>query len=397
MQRPDSLIHNLPLWILRFVLLLIAGAIGIYAMYTVPAVSGKGLLQLAAFAVVMIIAVLTIGLDILVHPKKLDTISAVYFGLIVGLFLTYVAGLALAPFLDLIDPPNASLPSGGAGGMPNPLRHPMSTPLRNVIQLVLGMVLCYVCISFLLQTKNDFRFIIPYVEFAKEVKGTRPVVVDTSVVIDGRIADVVETKILDDPLIMPRFVLAELHAIADSADRLRRSRGRRGLDILNRLRNNPEVELQIYDRELPEWSDQPVDMKLVLMAKHLNARIITNDFNLNKVARLHGVEVINLNDLANALKPAYLPGEELEVYLVRPGEEDGQGVGYLEDGTMVVVEDGREHLHRQVRAVVTSTLQTSAGRMIFGKFKEELGTPSAGVPQEEMGKQRSAHRSAKRR
>ncbi len=397
-QRPDSLIHNLPLWILRFVLLLIAGAIGIYAMYAVPAVSGKGLLQLVAFAAVMVIAVMTIGLDILVHPKKLDTISAVYFGLIVGLFLTYVAGLALAPFLDLIDPPATSLPSGSAGGMPNPLRHPMSTPLRNVIQLVLGMVLCYVCISFLLQTKNDFRFIIPYVEFAKEVKGTRPVVVDTSVVIDGRIADVVETKILDDPLIMPRFVLAELHAIADSADRLRRSRGRRGLDILNRLRNNPEIELQIYDRELPEWSDQPVDMKLVLMAKHLNARIITNDFNLNKVARLHGVEVINLNDLANALKPAYLPGEELEVYLVRPGEEDGQGVGYLEDGTMVVVEGGREHLHRQVRAVVTSTLQTSAGRMIFGKFKEELGgSPGNASREEPAGRQRTASRSSKRR
>ncbi len=394
-QRPDSLMGNLPLWILRFVLLLIAGAIGIYAMYTVPAVSGKGLWQLVAFAVVMLIALLTIALDILVHPKKLDTISAVYFGLIVGLFLTYVAGLALAPFLDLIDPPT-TLPTGGTSGMPNPLRHPMSTPLRNVIQLVLGMVLCYVCISFLLQTKNDFRFIIPYVEFAKEVKGTRPVVLDTSVVIDGRIADVVETKILDDPLIMPRFVLAELHSIADSADRLRRSRGRRGLDILNRLRNNPEVELQIYDRELPEWHDQPVDMKLVLMAKHLNARIITNDFNLNKVARLHGVEVINLNDLANALKPAYLPGEELEVYLVRPGEEDSQGVGYLEDGTMVVVEGGREYLHRQVRAVVTSTLQTSAGRMIFGKFKEALGNGSHAPRESTAGRQHASRRPSRK-
>ncbi len=394
-QRPDSLMGNLPLWILRFVLLLIAGAIGIYAMYTVPAVSGKGPWQLVAFAAVMVIALLTIGLDILVHPKKLDTISAVYFGLIVGLFLTYVAGLALAPFLDLIDPPT-TLPTGGTSGMPNPLRHPMSTPLRNVIQLVLGMVLCYVCISFLLQTKNDFRFIIPYVEFAKEVKGTRPVVLDTSVVIDGRIADVVETKILDDPLIMPRFVLAELHSIADSADRLRRSRGRRGLDILNRLRNNPEVELQIYDRELPEWHDQPVDMKLVLMAKHLNARIITNDFNLNKVARLHGVEVINLNDLANALKPAYLPGEELEVYLVRPGEEDNQGVGYLEDGTMVVVEGGREYLHRQVRAVVTSTLQTSAGRMIFGKFKEALGNGSHAPRESTAGRQHASRRPSRK-
>ena len=214
---------------------------------------------------------------------------------------------------------------------------------------VLGMILCYVCISLLLQTKDDFRFIIPYVEFAKEVKGLKPYVLDTSVVIDGRIADVVETKILDSQLIMPRFVIAELQAIADSSDRLRRSRGRRGLDILNRLSNNSEVDLKIYDRELPEFAGQPVDLKLVLLAKHLQGKIVTNDYNLNKVARLHGVGVINLNDLANALKPVVLPGENLEVRIVKPGEEPGQGVGYLDDGTMVVVEGGREHINKTVR------------------------------------------------
>jgi uncharacterized protein YacL len=235
------------------------------------------------------------------------------------------------------------------------------------VQLLLGMVVCYICISVLIQTKDDFRFIIPYVEFAKEVKGLKPYVLDTSVVIDGRIADLVETNVLDNQLIMPRFVLAELQAVADSADKLRRARGRRGLDILNRLRTNENVDLKIYDRELPEFSGQPVDMKLVLLAKHLEGKIVTGDYNLNKVARLHNVQVINLNDIANSLKPVFLPGETLNVRIVKPGEEVGQGVGYLDDGTMIVVEGGRDHVGKEVKINVTSVLQTSAGRMIFGR------------------------------
>jgi uncharacterized protein YacL len=146
------------------------------------------------------------------------------------------------------------------------------------------------------------------VEFSKEVKGRSPYVLDTSVVIDGRIADVVETEVLDTQLIMPRFVIAELQGIADSSDKLRRSRGRRGLDVLNKLRANANVDLQIFDRDLPEFAGQPVDMKLVLLAKHLHGKVITNDYNLNKVSKLHGVGVINLNDLSNALKPVFLPG-----------------------------------------------------------------------------------------
>jgi uncharacterized protein YacL len=245
---------------------------------------------------------------------------------------------------------------------------PINADVLRAIRLILGMVLCYGCVSLLLQTKNDFRFIIPYVEFSKEVKGARPYVLDTSVVIDGRIADVVETKILDSQLIMPRFVLNELQSIADSADRMRRSRGRRGLDILNRLRGSGLIDLQIFDRELPEFAGQTVDLKLVLLAKHLDGKIITNDYNLNKVAKLHGVGVLNLNDLANALKPVFLPGEVVEVRLVKPGEEAGQGIGYLDDGTMVVVEAGRDHLNQNVKITVTSVLQTSAGRMVFGKY-----------------------------
>ena len=281
----------------------------------------------------------------LFRKKRLDTISAVYFGLIVGVFLTYVVSIALTPLMQ-------------------------GNPHIERIKLVLGMVLCYACVSLLMQTKDDFRFVIPYIEFAKEVKGLSPYILDTSVVIDGRIADVVETSIFDNQLIMPRFVLGELQNIADSGDKMRRARGRRGLDILNRLRTNKTVEFKIYDREHPEMASQPVDMKLVLLAKDLEGKVITGDYNLNKVARLHNVPVINLNDMANALKPIFLPGETVDVKVVKPGEEPGQGVGYLDDGTMIVIEGGRDHIGETVTLTVTSVLQTSAGRMIFGRFEQ---------------------------
>ncbi|MCA9266531.1 MAG: PIN/TRAM domain-containing protein, partial [Planctomycetales bacterium] len=238
-----------------------------------------------ALVAMMLLAVAVIGLDMALKRKRIETISAVYFGLLIGLLLTYVLGIALTPLIGA-DGPYASY--------------------QAVVQLILGMVLCYICISLLIQTKDDFRFIIPYVEFAKEVKGLKPYILDTSAVIDGRIADVADTQLLDNQLIMPRFVLTELQNIADSGDKLKRSRGRRGLDILNRLRSSEFVDLHIHDRELPEMSGQPVDMKLVLLAKHMEGKLVTGDYNLNKVAKLHNVPVINLNDLANALKPVFL-------------------------------------------------------------------------------------------
>ena len=237
-----------------------------------------------------------------------------------------------------------------------------SEKVRNAAQLVMGLALCYTCISLLIQTRHDFRFIIPYVEFSKEVKGTRPCILDTSVVIDGRIADVVDTNIFDGKIIMPKFVIVELQAIADSSDRLRRGRGRRGLDILNRLRTNQNIDIEIHDRELPEYAGQPVDLKLIILAKHLQGKLITNDYNLNKVAKLQGVPVINFNDLSNSLKPVFLPGEHIEVRIVKSGEEAGQGVGYLEDGTMVVVEGGKEFLNKEIHVAVTSVLQNQRRR-----------------------------------
>jgi len=330
--------------ILRCIFLMVAIGLGVSLATTMPGGTAPSWQPYAWFIGVVVIALGVIGIDLSVRRKRLDIVTAVYFGLIVGLFLTYVVELALVPLE--IEP-----------------------RYRPALLVMVAMVLCYTCISLLVQTKDDFRFIIPYVEFAKEVKGLKPFLLDTSVVIDGRIADVIETHMLDNQLVMPRFVIAELQGIADSSDKLRRSRGRRGLDIMNRLRSNKDVDLKIYDRELPEGADQPVDLKLVLLAKHLEGKIVTNDYNLNKVAQLHGVGVINLNDLANALKPVFLPGENFTVRIIKPGEEAGQGIGYLDDGTMIVVEGAREYVNKTVQLSVTSVLQTSAGRMIFGKFE----------------------------
>jgi uncharacterized protein YacL len=360
MSKPglENLRANLPLWVLRAVFVLIIGALAVLTLREYGFFSAG--VSFLVFGGLMAVALAVVLIDMSLRHKELTTISAVYFGLIVGLFLTYVAGLAVQPFLDVFEPQET---------LTSPQR------LHRLVPLIMGALLCYVCISLLLQTRDDFRFIIPYVEFAKEVKGLKPYVLDTSVIIDGRIADVVETKALDSQLIMPRFVLTELQSIADSSDRLRRSRGRRGLDIMNRLRANDEVDLEIFERELPEFAGQPVDQKLVLLAKHLDGKIVTNDYNLNKVARLHGVGVINLNDVANALKPVCLPGEHLKVAVVKEGEEAGQGVGYLDDGTMVVVEAGRDQVGKTVEIAVTSVLQTSAGRMIFGKYEKVLTDP----------------------
>jgi uncharacterized protein YacL len=344
--------------ILRCLFLVISCGLGIFLISAGDVTGGSVPLAWAVMGGIVLLALAVIALDIAFPRKRLETITAIYFGLLVGLFLAYIGSLALPPLLPIADPD-------------------LAMKVQFVVRLVLPVVMCYVCISFLLQTRDDFRFLIPYVEFSKEVKGRRPYILDTSVVIDGRIADVVETDIFDSQLIMPRFVITELQAIADSSDRMRRSRGRRGLDILNRLRNNPEVDLEIFDRDLPEFAGQPVDLKLVALAKHLEGKLITNDYNLNKVARLHGVGVVNLNDLANALKPVFLPGEQVEVRVIKPGEEPGQGVGYLEDGTMVVIECGRDHINETVKIAVTSVLQTSAGRMVFGRY--ESGRRDGGV------------------
>ncbi len=194
---------------------------------------------------------------------------------------------------------------------------------------------------------------------------TTPRILDTSVIIDGRIADVAETGFFDGPLVVPEFVLRELQSVADSADTSRRQRGRRGLDILQRLQSMPGLTLQLVSDDFPTIRE--VDLKLLELARKWNACVVTNDFNLNKVAQLHHVAVLNVNDLANALRPVFLPGEKMQIHILKEGKEFDQGVGYLDDGTMVVVDHARRAIGRSVEITVTSVLQTASGKMIFGR------------------------------
>jgi uncharacterized protein YacL len=226
-----------------------------------------------------------------------------------------------------------------------------------------------------MQTKDDFRFVIPYVEFAKQTKGARPMLLDTSVLIDGRINEIVATGFIESQLIVPQFVIDELQLIADSGDRLKRNRGRRGLDVLQKLRAMPNADVAMYDSSAREPNEPlEVDQRLVQVATETHARVLTNDFNLIKVAQLRGVDVININDLAVALKPAALPGEKMTVRLIKAGDAQGQGVGYLEDGTMVVVEQARQYLGDEVEFTVTNMVQNKQGKMIFGRL---IDVPSA--------------------
>ncbi|MCL4109328.1 UNVERIFIED_CONTAM: hypothetical protein GTU68_038957 [Idotea baltica] len=229
------------------------------------------------------------------------------------------------------------------------------------------LILPYLCVSLLLQTKDDFRFVIPYVEFARDLKGGRPLVVDSSSLIDGRIAEVLDTQILESPLIVPDFVLAEVQEIADSSDKNRRIRGRRGLEVLATMQQSPHNEVRVQETDRHEFRSMAVDHKLVELAKQLRGGVITNDFNLNKVASVQGIVVVNLNDVANALRPRFIPGERLTIKIIKEGEGAGQGVGYLDDGTMVVCEGAGHLIGQNVDNIVSSVLQSSAGRMIFTK------------------------------
>ncbi|MBM4070751.1 MAG: TRAM domain-containing protein [Planctomycetes bacterium] len=304
---------------------------------------------LLSFIAVVFSGAAVVGIDLLARNKQITTISAIYFGLLLGFLLGYLLWIPLEPMLtSYLD---------------------ISLKEKELVRIFITLVSCYVCVSTLLQTKDEFRFIIPYVEFSKQVKGPKPLVLDTSVIIDGRIADICDTGIIDSKMIVPRFVLQELQGIADSSDKIKRNRGRRGLDILKRMQSNPKVELQMHEANIVELRDvHKVDERLVVLANVLGARVVTNDFNLNKISQLQGVEVINLNELANALKLVALPGENLPIRIVKQGDQIGQGVGYLDDGTMVVVEHGKQAIGQEVSITVTSVLQTPAGRMIFGRI-----------------------------
>jgi uncharacterized protein YacL len=234
------------------------------------------------------------------------------------------------------------------------------------IRIILTLLFCYLGMVIGLRGKDEFSLIIPYVRLRGQDQRAEAVVLDTSVIIDGRISDICKTGFVDAKLVLPRFVLRELQNIADSTDPIKRQRGRRGLEILNNLQKDSSVNIIINDEDFSDIKD--VDAKVVRLAKILEARIFTVDFNLNRVASIQGVRVLNINELANAIKPVVFPGEALKIRLIREGKEHNQAVGYLDDGTMVVVEDARRLIGQEVRVTVSSVLQTQAGRMIFTRL-----------------------------
>ena len=241
----------------------------------------------------------------------------------------------------------------------------MNETLALVMQVVLTLIFCYFGMTLAIRGKDEFNLIIPYVKFTRQDRRDDITIIDTSVIIDGRIVDLCETGFIGGRFIVPRFVLRELQQVADSSDALKRNRGRRGLDILNKMQKNSHMDVKIHEEDFADIIE--TDAKLVKLAKLLSGRVFTNDYNLNKVAELQGVQVLNINELSNALKPVMLPGEVVEVKVVKEGKEHNQGIGYLDDGTMIVVEGGRQLIGQRKQVAVTSILQTAAGRMIFAK------------------------------
>ncbi len=244
---------------------------------------------------------------------------------------------------------------------------PITAESLSVINVTATLIFCYLGMAIALRGKDEFNIIIPYVRLRRQDQIEEVVLLDTSVIIDGRILDILKTKFIEGKIIIPRFVLKELQQIADSTDPIKRQRGRRGLEILHAVQKEAALALSFHEEEFPEVLE--VDSKLVKLAKLLEARILTVDFNLNRVATLQGVKVLNINELSNALKQVVFPGERMEIKLIKEGKEYNQAVGYLEDGTMIVVEDGRRSIGQEIKAVVTSVLQTPAGRIIFTKME----------------------------
>ncbi|MFY9402787.1 MAG: TRAM domain-containing protein [Candidatus Omnitrophota bacterium] len=286
-------------------------------------------------------ALVMIFLEIGLRKVSVRGLSSSVFGLILGLIMAKLVGDAF------------SLTA-------------LSLETVSSIRVTLTLVFCYLGMVMALRGKDEFNIIIPYVRLRGQGQSEELTILDTSAIIDGRIVDIFKTRFLSGKIVVPKFVLRELQQIADSTDPLKRQRGRRGLEILNTVQKESGLDISVNDDDFPEITE--VDSKLVRLAKLLEAKILTVDFNLNRVATIQGIKVLNINELANALKSLVFPGEVMPVKLIKEGKEHNQAVGYLDDGTMVVVEDARRLIGQEVRVSVTSVLQTQAGRMIFTKL-----------------------------
>ena len=330
-------------WVIRTFFLLLCTAAGYAVSYVRPElIEGQFYGMVAGFG----LGGLLIAVDEALKGFSLRAFSAATFGLALGFLIAWMIDHSgLFAFAD--------------------------DRTRWLIRLALFLAFGYIGMILAVRSnKEDFSLIIPYVRFASQNKPENLILLDTSVIIDGRIADLIEANFVEGLVVVPRFVLRELQYVADSNDPIRRARGRRGLEVLSRIQHNTRNEVKIHEGDFPE--EPEVDAKLVKLARALNAKLFTNDFNLGKVAELQSVRYVNLNDLANTLKPVILPGEAFSLRIVREGKDKGQGIGYLNDGTMVVVNQAQNLIGQQVQVQVQSLLQTGAGVIVFAELKTPL-------------------------
>lgn len=319
---------------IRIFFLIIAGIVG----YQIGALGQQPLLGVG---VGVLCALVLIFLEANLRRVSVRGLSSVVFGLLLGLVMAKL----ISDILFLL---------------------PMEEFVRSSLRVVFTLVFSYLGAVMALRGKDEFNIIIPYVRFRRQDSGDDVVLLDTSAIIDGRIADVYKTRFLGGRLVVPRFVLKELQTVADSQDPLKRERGRRGMEILRSMQSDQTIPMTIHEDDIP--GNEEVDAKLVRLAKMLGAGICTVDFNLNRIASIQGVQVLNINELVEAVKPVVVPGEEMELRLIKEGKEPRQAVGYMDDGTMIVVNDAVHLVGQKVRVNVNSVLQTQAGRMIFAKL-----------------------------
>ena len=333
----------------------------------------KGTWQLVlAFAI--LVGVIAVATDLMTPTKKISTLVSIFFGLVVAMISTYAIGLIIDLVVELY------------------ALDTLRAPVVLTAKVFIGIGLTYICIATVLQTQDDFRLVIPYVEFAKQLRGARPLLLDSSALIDGRITEISHTGVLQAPIMVPRFIINELQLLSDNADTIRRARGRRGLDVISQLQREPLLDMTIDETVIAAKS---VDQMLLELARRTGGMIVTTDTGLARVAEIHDVPVLDIHALGDACRPIAGSGEQLKLELVKQGEQQGQAVGYLEDGTMVVVNEASELIGRVVDADVESMIQTSAGRMIFARLahgsrvelqgsNEPLNSESLVEPEEEQ-------------
>ena len=320
-------------------LFLVSGMIVGYQTASAPGLAANLIGMLIGGAVALFLIALEAGM----RKVSVSGLSSAVFGLILGLIMAKLVGDAFT--LSMMD----------------------ATTLA-MVRTTLTLIFCYLGMAIALRGKDEFNIIIPYVRLRRQDQSEEMIIIDTSVIVDGRIVDIFKTKFISGKMVIPKFVLRELQQIADSTDPIKRQRGRRGLEMLHSIQKEPGLDIVLNEEDFTDTNE--VDAKLVKLAKIMEAKILTVDYNLNRVASIQGVKVLNINELANALKPVVFPGERMQIKLIKEGKEHNQAVGYLDDGTMVVVEEARRLLGQEVKVSVTSVLQTQAGRMIFTKLEQ---------------------------